>query len=504
MPPKRATMLIDIHTHIYTPRLVSLLRARTTNPRIYTPLQTSSDYSANAAAPAVPSEMLAILPEEPAGGGRPVGPQYWSRASKLAFMDRHRIDASVVSVANPWLDWMMDDHLHAVSSSNSAADTVRGYTDQAWEEGVRDIIKVAKEANEDLVSFCLGDSPSTTPESPQSQAPSSSSDSVGITISPGVAKPKFTPALPQNQRLRAFGILPFAQGVPVEALLQVVDQIASYSYSSSSFSTEHTKGRVLCGAILGTRGLGAGLDDPQLEPFWSRVEASGLTLFLHPHYGIGGSGKNAIDSPDGLFGGMRKDANGHILPLALGFPYETAAATARLILAGILDRYPNLRILLAHSGGALPLLSSRLASCITHESSQSPARQRLQHDARYYLGKLFYDAVAYGPEELYAAASIVGRAERYRRGGSGVGGTPRSIEKAAQEAREGSRRFVFGTDHPFFPPVEEEHTEMSDEQILWRSVTENLASLAAVPGWGEAEREGVMSENARRILGLDI
>jgi len=77
-------LLIDIHSHIYTPRLIQLLRKRTHNPRIHgTP----------------GNEKLAILPDE-VDGGRPVGPQYWDRAVRLSFMDRHRIDASVISIAN--------------------------------------------------------------------------------------------------------------------------------------------------------------------------------------------------------------------------------------------------------------------------------------------------------------------------------------------------------------------------------------------------------------------
>ena len=73
-------------------------------------------------------------------------------------------------------------------------------------------------------------------------------------------------------------------------------------------------------------------------------------------------------------------------------------------------RYPNLRLLLAHSGGALPQLSSRLASCIDHDPLVA---SRLAHDARFYLGRLFFDAVAYGPEELGFVADAAGRAPRY-------------------------------------------------------------------------------------------
>lgn len=110
-----------------------------------------------------------------------------------------------------------------------------------------------------------------------------------------------------------------------------------------------------------------------------------LCYCRHPHYGIGSEETNYGNQVE----------NGHVLQLAAGFPFETTIAITRLILAGVYDRHPGLKILLAHSGGALTQLSSRLASCVQHDPIVS---ERLKHDPRYYLGKLWFDAVAYGPE----------------------------------------------------------------------------------------------------------
>lgn len=41
------------------------------------------------------------------------------------------------------------------------------------------------------------------------------------------------------------------------------------------------------GVILGTKGLGKGLDDTRLEPLYETAEKHGLVLFIHPHYGVG-------------------------------------------------------------------------------------------------------------------------------------------------------------------------------------------------------------------------
>jgi hypothetical protein len=91
---------------------------------------------------------------------------------------------------------------------------------------------------------------------------------------------------------------------------------------------------------------------------------------------------------------------------------------------------------------------------------------------RYYLGKLFYDAVAYGSEELGLVSDIIARSRMYEGRGS-------SSEKPAVDRIVGSERMLFGTDHPFFPPLSP--TEK------WRSVLDNLEAIYNVNGWGTAE-----------------
>lgn len=135
-----------------------------------------------------------------------------------------------------------------------------------------------------------------------------------------------------------------------------------------------------------------------------------------------------------------------------------------------------MRLLLAHSGGALPQLSSRLASCIEHDPVVAG---RLAHDARWYLGKLWFDAVAYGSAELGFVSEAVGRARGY------VGGGGR---------QEGASRMLFGTDHPFFPPLE--------EAGKWRSVVDNLEAIDAVEEWNEKDKDGVKGRNALTLFGL--
>ncbi|EIW82359.1 amidohydrolase 2 [Coniophora puteana RWD-64-598 SS2] len=372
--------LVDVHTHVYLPRYADALRARKDAPRI-----ASLDIGGRT------EERLLILDGEPAAG-RPVGPQYWDREEKLKFMRRHNIDVSIVSLANPWLDFLSPD----------------------------EAIRLANDLNVDMDAYCAG--------SP---------------IADG---------LPSLRTLYGFGVLPLAPQVPVSAIVDAVRTLKNLPN--------------VRGVIMGTRGVGAGLDDNTLEPLWEAIQASGLVVFIHPHYGVDSTAFGPRD-------------NGHVLPLALGFPFETTIAASRLILAGVLDRYPDLKLLLAHSGGALPALSSRLASCVAHDPIVST---RLKHDARFYLGKLYYDAVAYGPDELSLAAAVVGRAHKYSESGG------------SYDAEKASRQLLFGTDHPFFPPLEETQR--------WRSVDENLAAIQEAQGLGVTAKDEVRGRNALRLFDL--
>jgi aminocarboxymuconate-semialdehyde decarboxylase len=166
--------------------------------------------------------------------------------------------------------------------------------------------------------------------------------------------------------------------------------------------------------------------------------------------------------------GPRANDYGHVLPLALGFPLETTIAVTRMLLSGVFDRYPNLSVLLAHSGGTLPFLAGRIESCIQHDghlhSQPGFAARRSVWDV--LKTNIYLDAVVYGEAGL----------------------------KAAVQA-SGADRLMFGTDHPFFPPLEEGEKE-------WLSVRTNEKAIKGTFEDDETVR-AVMGGNAVRVLKLE-
>src|ERR1700731_3312343 len=97
--------------------------------------------------------------------------------------------------------------------------------------------------------------------------------------------------------------------------------------------------------LPGSVGSDPRIDHERLEPFYDRVEELGVPLFLHP--------------TDAVFEELLEGYNG-ALHLGLGRVIEVSAAASRLILSGIMERHPNLKIVMSHTGGALPYQSGRM------------------------------------------------------------------------------------------------------------------------------------------------
>jgi aminocarboxymuconate-semialdehyde decarboxylase len=98
--------------------------------------------------------------------------------------------------------------------------------------------------------------------------------------------------------------------------------------------------------LPGSVGSDPRIDHPRLEPFYDRVEALGLPLFLHP--------------TDAVFADMLSDGYGGALHLSLGRVVEVSVAAMRLVFSGVMERHPDLKLVMSHTGGALPYQAGRM------------------------------------------------------------------------------------------------------------------------------------------------
>ena len=134
------------------------------------------------------------------------------------------------------------------------------------------------------------------------------------------------------------------------------------------------------------------LGDDRFEPFWAAAESSGALVFVHP-----------------TTRGFEVPALGdYYLWNSVGNPFETTIAAAHLVMAGVLERHPGLRVLLAHGGGALLALRGRLRHA---HSFQPQARARLGESPEESIRRFHFDTVTHAPELLRALVDFAG-AER--------------------------------------------------------------------------------------------
>jgi aminocarboxymuconate-semialdehyde decarboxylase len=141
------------------------------------------------------------------------------------------------------------------------------------------------------------------------------------------------------------------------------------------------------GAQIGTSVAGTPLADAGLDSFWAAAERHDMALMLHPAYN---------NPHPGL--------EGYHLQNAIGNQLETTIAAERLIVTGVLDRHPKLRLLLVHAGGYMPWQAGRLrhAATVRAELADSPP------DPHAYFGRIVVDTITHDAAALAHLVERVG------------------------------------------------------------------------------------------------
>jgi aminocarboxymuconate-semialdehyde decarboxylase len=134
---------------------------------------------------------------------------------------------------------------------------------------------------------------------------------------------------------------------------------------------------------------GVHLGDDRFEPVWTSAERSGALVFVHPT-------TRGFEVPA---------LADYYLWNSVGNPLETTIAAAHMVMAGVLERHPRLRVLLAHGGGALLALRGRLRRAY---SFQRQARARLGQSPEESIRRLHFDTVTHDPDLLRALIEFAG------------------------------------------------------------------------------------------------
>jgi aminocarboxymuconate-semialdehyde decarboxylase len=196
--------------------------------------------------------------------------------------------------------------------------------------------------------------------------------------------------------------------------------------------------RALAGVEVAASVGGVALGDERFEPFWEAAEASGALVFIHP-------------TTRGFPVAALQDM---YLWNLVGNPMETTVTAAHMVLGGVLERHPRLRVLLAHAGGAVLALRGRLRH---GHAVVAAAGGRLREDPEDSLRRLHYDTITHDPALLRAVVEFAG-----------------------------AERVLLGSDQPF---------DMADP---------NPVETVRAAGLNPGAEACVLGANAARLLGLEV
>jgi aminocarboxymuconate-semialdehyde decarboxylase len=194
---------------------------------------------------------------------------------------------------------------------------------------------------------------------------------------------------------------------------------------------------------IGLKGLEIGnavgekpLDDPSFEPFFTAAQKLDLLLFVHP-----------------LEGGLdRGDPLAPILANVLQFTYRTTMMIERMIVRGMFERFPHLRLCLSHGGGLLPFNIWRLDHSY---GLRAELKRTVPRKPSEYLKRFYFDTIVHSVAALQYLINVVG-----------------------------ADRVVMGTDYPM---------AMGDFEPVKKLAEINLT---------RSERELILGQNALQALGL--
>ena len=195
------------------------------------------------------------------------------------------------------------------------------------------------------------------------------------------------------------------------------------------------------------------LDLPEFFPIYEKMCQFNLPILLHP--------QRETDYPDYRTEGASK----YTLSSSLGWPYETTTAMVRLVLSGVMERYPELKIITHHCGGMVPYMVNRITGFVEageiFGSRKGPGN--LRKPVADYLKMFYADTAIYG----YTPGLMCGY------------------------ALFGAQHLLFGTDMPF------------DSQFGLRYTRETIESIERMV-ISDTEKKMIFEDNARRLFRLTI
>jgi predicted TIM-barrel fold metal-dependent hydrolase len=208
------------------------------------------------------------------------------------------------------------------------------------------------------------------------------------------------------------------------------------------------------GIYVHTNINGKPLDAPEFMPLWEKMAKYPLPVYLHPWR----SDKDAEYPVEEL--------SKYNIASIFGWPYETTAAMTRIVCSGILEKYPNLKIVTHHGGGMVPYFQQRI----------------LQH----------YGSAAFRPSGNYLKALSKTPLEYFKMfyNDTAIHGNTSALMCAYEFC--GADHLVFGVDMP-----------LGDYYYGMRSYRQTINAIEAM-NISEEEKRKIFVDNALNLLRIPL
>jgi aminocarboxymuconate-semialdehyde decarboxylase len=213
------------------------------------------------------------------------------------------------------------------------------------------------------------------------------------------------------------------------------------------------------GVMVSSYVEGKPLDSPEFMLLYEKMSQYDLPVYTHPHRtGVYPDYFNAEDRAKYRYGDLNIDA-------VFGWPYETTVAMTRLVFSGILERYPNLKIVTHHCGGMVPYYAQRI---IQHH--YLPGNRGTEHKYNLPKDPIDYYKMFYNDTAIH-------------------GNTP-----ALMCAYDffGADHLLFGADFP-----------AGDRNKGYRSYMQTINAIEQMD-ISDIDKKKIFADNARRLLRLPI
>jgi aminocarboxymuconate-semialdehyde decarboxylase len=145
-----------------------------------------------------------------------------------------------------------------------------------------------------------------------------------------------------------------------------------------------------CGVIISANIENTNLGEVPLDPFWRRAEALGLPVLIHPVL--------VVPAPRAAKFGLAQVAQ---------YTFDTTLGVGSVLMSGVLDRFPKLKLVLSHGGGTYPYLAGRFD--IMHRRMDRTAQGDVAAKApSSYASQMIYDSIVHSAKALQFLTDFVG------------------------------------------------------------------------------------------------